>query len=262
MCRWRDSLCAVTNICISRVCKIDLVILNDHPTSYAQSLHEELETAVRTAGVQTLLDKPGGVFLRRADQMPEADRILLHAVARVVIVSERGSLEDQLERRPVEEPLPPAFRAACAVANLSRDAPRTSGADLLQRPRRLRSGRARIRDPARRRTMDAGALVATSSPTRPMFGFQVTETGGGFTWSVNSRENRLTPWSNDASAIRPARLFTCATKTPARPGRRRLCRFARASRTRSGTDRATPFSNTPVTASRRSCSCLRRSMRR
>jgi cyclic beta-1,2-glucan synthetase len=29
------------------------------------------------------------------------------------------------------------------------------------------------------------------------FGFQVSETGAGYTWSVNSRENRLTPWSND-----------------------------------------------------------------
>src|SRR5262249_6745107 len=30
------------------------------------------------------------------------------------------------------------------------------------------------------------------------FGFLITETGGGFTWSENSHENRLTPWSNDA----------------------------------------------------------------
>jgi N,N'-diacetylchitobiose phosphorylase len=28
-------------------------------------------------------------------------------------------------------------------------------------------------------------------------GFLVTESGAGYTWSVNSRENRLTPWSND-----------------------------------------------------------------
>ena len=52
--------------------------------------------------------------------MPEADRILLHAVARVVIVTERGTLEDQIERPPVEEPLPPRFRAALAFADLSR----------------------------------------------------------------------------------------------------------------------------------------------
>ncbi len=35
------------------------------------------------------------------------------------------------------------------------------------------------------------------------FGFLVTETGAGYTWSVNSRENRLTPWSNDAVSDPP-----------------------------------------------------------
>lgn len=29
------------------------------------------------------------------------------------------------------------------------------------------------------------------------FGFHISETGAGFTWAVNSRENKLTPWSND-----------------------------------------------------------------
>ncbi|HKG79619.1 MAG TPA: hypothetical protein VKA78_09370, partial [Pyrinomonadaceae bacterium] len=89
--------------------KIDLVILNDTPTSYLQLLQQELEDTVRTGGLQALQDKPGGVYLRQADQMPEVDRILLHAVARVVIVAERGSFEAQIERHRVEEPLPPAF---------------------------------------------------------------------------------------------------------------------------------------------------------
>jgi cyclic beta-1,2-glucan synthetase len=31
----------------------------------------------------------------------------------------------------------------------------------------------------------------------PSFGFQVSESGSGYTWSGNSRENQLTPWSND-----------------------------------------------------------------
>ncbi|MBK8537399.1 MAG: glycosyl transferase [Candidatus Competibacteraceae bacterium] len=31
----------------------------------------------------------------------------------------------------------------------------------------------------------------------PCFGFLASETGAGYTWSQNSRENRLTPWSND-----------------------------------------------------------------
>src|SRR5262249_51955398 len=32
----------------------------------------------------------------------------------------------------------------------------------------------------------------------PHFGFQVSESGAGYTWSMNSGENQLTPWSNDA----------------------------------------------------------------
>ena len=39
------------------------------------------------------------------------------------------------------------------------------------------------------------------------FGFQVSETGSGFTWSVNSRENRLTPWSNDAVSDPPGEII-------------------------------------------------------
>jgi cyclic beta-1,2-glucan synthetase len=31
----------------------------------------------------------------------------------------------------------------------------------------------------------------------PSFGFQVSESGSGYTWSLNSRENQLTQWSND-----------------------------------------------------------------
>jgi len=29
------------------------------------------------------------------------------------------------------------------------------------------------------------------------FGFHISETGAGFTWATNSRENKITPWSND-----------------------------------------------------------------
>ncbi|MEO8245174.1 MAG: hypothetical protein ABI832_23075, partial [bacterium] len=33
--------------------------------------------------------------------------------------------------------------------------------------------------------------------SNPSFGFQVSTEGSGFTWSVNSQQNQLTPWSND-----------------------------------------------------------------
>jgi cyclic beta-1,2-glucan synthetase len=53
-------------------------------------------------------------------------------------------------------------------------------------------------------TADAqGRLTVPPRPwvnviANPHFGFLFSETGAGCTWSVNSREHRLTPWSNDA----------------------------------------------------------------
>jgi cyclic beta-1,2-glucan synthetase len=41
----------------------------------------------------------------------------------------------------------------------------------------------------------------------PAFGFQVSVDGTGYTWSVNSRENQLTSWSNDPVTDRPGEAF-------------------------------------------------------
>jgi cyclic beta-1,2-glucan synthetase len=177
--------------------RIDLVILNDTPTSYMQELHQELETIVRTSGLQGLQDKPGGVYLRRADQMPEADRILLHAVARIVIVADRGSFEDQIERRRVAETLPAAFVPRLASQTYP---------EIAVPPPDLRffNGLGGFHQGGREYVTLLGAEQWTPAPWSNVigneadFGFLITETGGGCTWSINSRENRLTPWSNDA----------------------------------------------------------------
>ncbi|MDQ3474735.1 MAG: hypothetical protein M3447_13470, partial [Acidobacteriota bacterium] len=186
--------------------KIDLVILNDHPPNYMQILHKELELLLRTTGLQALQDKPGGIFLRRADIMPEADRILLHAVARVVIVTERGSLEDQLERSAVEELLPPAF--VPRLASQSYPEPTVALPELT-----FFNGLGGFHQGGREYVIVLGADQWTPAPwsniiaNESEFGFQVSETGAGYTWSVNSRENRLTPWSNDAVSDPPGEII-------------------------------------------------------
>ncbi|HEX5890966.1 MAG TPA: glucoamylase family protein [Pyrinomonadaceae bacterium] len=186
--------------------RCDLMILNDTPTGYMEPLHKEIETIVRTSGLQGLQDKPGGVYLRRADQIPEADRILLHAVARVVIVAERGSFEAQIERRRVEEPLPPML--------MPRQAPQTYPEPTMAPPElTFFNGLGGFHQGGREYVTLLGAEQWTPAPWSNVignavdFGFQVTETGGGYTWSVNSRENRLTPWSNDAVSDPPGEVI-------------------------------------------------------
>ncbi len=62
----------------------------------------------------------------------------------------------------------------------------------------------------------------------PRFGFQVAAEGSGYTWAENSRENQLTPWSNDpvedpageALYVRDEMTgdLWCATAQPIRDG--------------------------------------------
>jgi cyclic beta-1,2-glucan synthetase len=175
---------------------IDLVILNDHPASYAQSLQDDLVELVRKSEAQQLVDKPGGIFLRRTDIMPEADRILLYTVARVCIVMERGSLEDQLSRSIAGRELPPPFIPRWSSGLESQ--PAVVAPDLI-----FFNGLGGFSKDGREYVTILGEGQWTPAPWLNViangkeFGFQISETGAGYTWSVNSRENRLTPWSND-----------------------------------------------------------------
>jgi cyclic beta-1,2-glucan synthetase len=174
----------------------DLVILNDHPTSYLQALQDELQRLVRASGSQSLIDKPGGVYIRQSDLIPEADRILLHTVARVVIVTDRGPLEEQLVRRPVESVLPPPLIPRLALPSYPE--PRLKVPELSffnGLGGFFQGGREYVTVLNEGQWTPAPWLNVVSNAKD--FGFQISETGSGYTWSINSRENRLTPWSND-----------------------------------------------------------------
>jgi hypothetical protein len=63
-----------------------------------QDLQNTLLQIIETSPEQGWVDRPGGVFLRRADLMPPEDQTLLEAVARVVMDGVDGNLRQQLKR--------------------------------------------------------------------------------------------------------------------------------------------------------------------
>ncbi|MEP6946098.1 MAG: glucoamylase family protein [Acidobacteriota bacterium] len=185
----------------------DLVILNDVPSNYVQSLHDDLQNLVRTSGQFDLLDKNGGVFIKRSDQIPEADRILLHTVARAVIVAERGDFEHEVLRRPAEfEDTSEAFVARTPQRSYPETANATPTLSFF-------NGLGGFSKVGNEYVTVLGEGQWTPAPwlnviaNDKAFGFQVSETGSGFTWSINSRENRLTPWSNDAVSDPPGEVI-------------------------------------------------------
>jgi cyclic beta-1,2-glucan synthetase len=182
----------------------DLVILNERASSYVQDLQIGLETLVRTSRSRPQIgaDGPSGrVFILRADLIPAETRLLLASVARVVLVGQRGSLSDQLDRVPQAKT---SAQPATKPIPADRELPVGSSLPDLE----FFNGLGGFAEDGREYVTVLGPGQSTPAPwinvvANPNFGFQAGAEGGGYTWSVSSRENQLTPWSNDPVADHP-----------------------------------------------------------
>jgi cyclic beta-1,2-glucan synthetase len=191
---------------------VDLVILNERQSSYVQDLQIALETLLRTRQMRPRLrgeDSAGGVFVLRGDLIPAEAPALLVAVARVVLVAQRGGLFSQLDRI-VELPTAPKPRASLLVKRpfASVPPPAAPPVDGLE----FFNGLGGFDNDGQEYVTVLGPGQATPAPwinviANESFGFQAATEGSGYTWSVNSRENQLTPWSNDPVADRPGEAF-------------------------------------------------------
>ena len=173
----------------------DLVIWNEEHAGYRQQLHDEVMGLV--AGEASVIDRPGGIFVRAADHITPEDRVLLQAVARVVIVDKRGTLAEQVKRRmPSVVPLP-------LLATTKRRPPddpvpaAAPRADLI-----LTNGAGGFTPDGREYVITLESGQSTPAPwvnviANPQFGTVVSESGSAYTWSENAHEFRLTPWHND-----------------------------------------------------------------
>jgi cyclic beta-1,2-glucan synthetase len=213
---------------------VDLVVLNGHPTTYFQDLADRITAAVYAIADTASIDKSGGVFVRRRDQLKPDELLMLRATARVHIPCDGRSLgkilatavPDQLPRDEFDD-LPVIPRApARSDSRVSRAVRRISaGLPALLAPLTTTVSAfrpSRIRTPALAKTLmldnGLGGLDAAGDyeirvngdrvPPAPWSnvianrhgGFVVTERGGGFTWAENSYFFRLTPWHNDPAS--------------------------------------------------------------
>jgi cyclic beta-1,2-glucan synthetase len=186
----------------------DLVILNAKATSYVQDLQTSLEAmvqSIQSAVGQERRAEDGGVFLLRFDLLSEEDHTLLLASARVVILASQGTLSEQVVRlqRTRPGPVPPRLRA-----------PREKGEAVAVPTPDLMffNGLGGFTADGREYVTVLGKGQWTPAPwinvmANPEFGCQVSESGSGYAWSVNSRENKLTPWSNDPVSDAPGETF-------------------------------------------------------
>ncbi|MEX2435051.1 MAG: glucoamylase family protein [Balneolaceae bacterium] len=189
--------------------EVELLILNDHPPSYADEVQESIIQAVESSLEAQRFNVKGGVFLLRSERIPEEDMILILTVANTVFNGSLPKFNNQMEGTETKSwdsgiydqdylPVKPysgqEYTNAKAAGNEN---------DLI-----MFNGFGGF-------TKDGGEyhiIIHPDSknglpelPPAPWVniisnrnvGFIATEKGAGYTWSENSRENKLTQWSND-----------------------------------------------------------------
>ena len=175
---------------------VDLVILNDRSSSYVQDLQIAVEAAVRSAQSHPdAAGAPGKIYTLRTDLTHPEARAHLLAAAAVVLVASRGSIGAQLDL------VPPAAPMAARPARRKVPPPMQVAPPQLE----FFNGLGGFAEGGREYVTVLRDGQTTPAPwinvvANPGFGFQVSAEGSGFVWAENSRENQLTPWSNDPVA--------------------------------------------------------------
>lgn len=186
---------------------VDIVILNEKEYSYAGDLQTMLEGMVREKQALWFHQEhkiQGTIYVLRIDQLSVEEGRMLQTVARAVLVGNRGTLAEQLARRR---------RPAAAYV-----APKTSpppGADPQPLPLPVLeffNGLGGFAEDGREYVIVLDKGQWTPAPwinviANAEFGFTVSELGSGCTWCANSRENQLTPWSNDPVSDPPGEVI-------------------------------------------------------
>ncbi len=201
----------------------DLVILLTDEESYIQPILEMIRDMAVSGRSYDLLDKRGGIFIRNSRQMNEEQKNLLFACAKIVLDADKGipSLMDVIEGiekslnveiHGTSESLTDIVTPTLVSENTRKEA--VTAGELL-----FFNGFGGFTKDGREYVIELSAGMSTPAPwvnviANERFGFICTESGGGYTWHLNSSQNKLTSWINDPITDTPSEIiYICNTQS-------------------------------------------------
>lgn len=190
--------------------KVDLIILIQQENSYTNPLLSMVKDIVYTSHSNEGLNPHGDVFILNANNMPLEDVDLLYAIARLVLNGSGEKIEKQLAAMPIVEL--PAYLETIEPENGGGQDQGMGQVYFEGNNLHYFNGLGGFAPDGSTYVIQLENNQMTPAPwsniiANPEFGFMVTESGGGFTWCGNSRENKLTPWSNDPVSDSAGEIF-------------------------------------------------------
>ena len=175
--------------------KVDLIVLSLEETSYMQETMDSLRDLIHQTSRKDKENKSGGIFLHSRATMAKEDINLMHAISRLVLNADDDLLVNQVKgsRR-----LNHKLQLIEKKEKKYREIPLILDRDKLL----FYNGIGGFNDENKSYVIELKNGSNTPAPwinviSNRDFGFLVSENGVGYSWYKNSRENKLTPWSND-----------------------------------------------------------------
>lgn len=241
--------------------KVDLVIINLEAAAYTQPLQDAIRELITSSHARDKQNQKGGIFLHSRGSMDKDTIDFITAIARLVIIPEKGSLINQigagnnendmkkiklhnrdnsvLEKEAVNYIRKIAIESSKEAnkAGIEKINEKMAANSLFNKARKalysmeLSKELASYYETVDKDVRSGGykydvkgllyfngyggfhsekgtyIIVLNDNKNTPApwinvisnedFGFHVSESGSTYTWSRNSRENKITPWSND-----------------------------------------------------------------
>nr|WP_241093355.1 glucoamylase family protein [Xanthomonas sp.] len=198
----------------------DLVIWNESQSGYRQQLQEQILGMISADPDASMLERPGGIFVRPVQNISQEDRILLQVVARVIVSDQRGTLSAQIGRhlppaRGMPELVPLPADALAEDASASGPAPVADGDgdedsapwpfEAAHAQTLFDNGTGAFAADGREYQITLREGAPTPAPwsnvlANAQLGTVLSESAAGYTWFENAHEFRLSPWHNDPVA--------------------------------------------------------------
>lgn len=174
---------------------VDVVILNEDSSIYRNALHEQIQgLTFGSSGLSNAIKK-GNIYIRPIDQVVTEDRILLEAIARVILSDTRGTLEAQVKKRIFDKQSIPRLIANKQSTALDQKIKIPQGLQFYNGIGGFSPDGQEYVILSERRNITP--LPWINVLANPVFGTIISERGSAYTWFQNAHEYRLTPWSND-----------------------------------------------------------------
>lgn len=184
---------------------VDLVIINEDFSGYRAVLQDQIMGMIHAGVEANATNKPGGVFVKRVEELSEDERVLFLTVARIVFTDTSDTLIEQVERRVLAERT--ADRFEILVQSNNQQAHTMPTQSLI-----FNNELGGFTPDGREYVITLTSGNTTPAPwvnviASPHIGTVVSESGSAYTWVENAHEFRLTTWHNDPVSDPSAEAF-------------------------------------------------------